>query len=619
MKEKLNIKYSWVFFAAATFFCSVLLVFVLSVSVNAANSSYSYYFTVTNYAGTAKYDCVVSSDNPIVVTSNITSSSDLSEHFYEFNRGASFVFYTLDATGNNLTTVQPSVLRSYTYTDGEWVLNNDYESTGTLGSLTRNSRAFSDYGYGVGYYNFAGSGLDILKINITDKTPRIVDGNVVGIDIDNHSLEANIASYLINKKFVNVPLDRNFVLTKYSTADKLTPSFAYSYYGTSFVNTSSFSVLNAQIDEDGVLSFEDFVVNEEDVKFKGVIAYFYDPVNQQYYVYDKILSSSYMYQLNLGGVQLATVVDGALEYKNYTSIVLQPYYVSNDDILYSGDRTYLTLDSSAEYYNRTDIYVLENIRKTASSSDKGVTPEDGDLEGGDFETENDRGTYDEHCYFVGFDYIFTNDGKSVNLYALWSDVKTSYKYVSSSVKIYVCAEDRGGYYLFNDDDYFFSSGSIKLNYLEVIAFLNEKLGREQIPLDTGVFIRFVPEYYTGDATYHGKVIDLEFRDGKAYIIQLEGSYVDGAYDSTDLTPPDYYEDNSVIGGFLDDVLNPPEDDDYNIDVLTLDFFSLIKGLVNTCGQFPALVNRVFSFLPDIYVQMLVVSLGLIVLMRILGR
>lgn len=49
------------------------------------------------------------------------------------------------------------------------------------------------------------------------------------------------------------------------------------------------------------------------------------------------------------------------------------------------------------------------------------------------------------------------------------------------------------------------------------------------------------------------------------------------------------------------------------------FFSLLSGLITLCGNVPALVGRVFSFLPTIYTNMLLVGLGLVIFLRVMSR
>lgn len=168
---------------------SIIVLLGLSCSgltVSAAEK-YTYTFSVVDSLGKTKYDCYIASDSPVVAVIDVTSSSDLSHHYYEMIYGTNFIFYTLDSTGTNLTTVKPIITREYTYEGNAWTLSKTYDST-SISYLSTSNYAFGQLGYGAGYYDFTGSGLDILKVNIKEKMVITADNGTEGVNINYHNL-----------------------------------------------------------------------------------------------------------------------------------------------------------------------------------------------------------------------------------------------------------------------------------------------------------------------------------------------------------------------------------------------------------------------------------------------
>ena len=59
--------------------------------------------------------------------------------------------------------------------------------------------------------------------------------------------------------------------------------------------------------------------------------------------------------------------------------------------------------------------------------------------------------------------------------------------------------------------------------------------------------------------------------------------------------------------------------EFDINKLFAAFYDLMVSLIKCVGQIPSLVGQVFSFLPSVYTNMLLVGLGLVIILRILGR
>lgn len=133
-------------------------------------------------------------------------------------------------------------------------------------------------------------------------------------------------------------------------------------------------------------------------------------------------------------------------------------------------------------------------------------------------------------------------------------------------------------------------------------------------------IRITP-FYKGYSDYvYGKsvVITTTYSGGIKMIQQSNG---DGFVENPMYTElqKDYYDDHSIVGDYMDSVLDGFEESDINLDKVTLNFFTLLKGLFSAAGQFPSLFASVFSFLPDYFISMLVISFSLIIILRVIGR
>lgn len=611
---------------------SVIVLFGLSCSGLIANAAekYTYTFSVVDVTGTKKYDCYISSDKPVVAVNDVTSSSDLSRHYYEMTYGTNFIFYTLDSTGTNLTTVKPIVTREYTYENNAWTLSKTYDSS-SISYLTTSNYAFGQLGYGAGYYDFTGSGLDILKVNIKEKTVVTADNGTEGVNINYHNLNNNILSYLLKSTFVDVPGNSNYIFKKYTSADNLTPSFAYRNYGTSFYKNSSFTLLDAKIDDDGVLSFGSFVYPENEAKYAGVLAYFYDPVNQTYYQYDKVLSPTGSYKLSLGGVQLAkTVSGGSVEYSNYTGVALQPFYLTDDGQYKVGQVTYLTFDTEAEYYTRTGMTLFS--KSSASTIDKEVSPDDGDYDPSDknghssavydetigviqnLKIENTGGlechghaadgfescfsltwqnpSYDKTKYIGYYEFSFAMDYSYAYYYTSTKLTKDScfLSYYTKDVKAVdkehkFCAHDFCSLLGFNDSDSYASDylNTFKITDLKRIYVRLVLYERSGTGVKTGDWAVFDVDYSKSMLSYNKK----ELGDGSIYSgdsdLDSDGDFTTEKKDTIEAEK----EENSVFGFDVSDVVKIGE---Y--------FLGLCQAVINLLGSFPSLFARVFSFLPS---------------------
>lgn len=107
------------------------------------------------------------------------------------------------------------------------------------------------------------------------------------------------------------------------------------------------------------------------------------------------------------------------------------------------------------------------------------------------------------------------------------------------------------------------------------------------------------------------------------ITEVNGDYLDDTKvpDFVNKMPVDWFEDKSLWDN-VEQVTDHIKDDmESTVDLnnLSFNFFKMLKAVINACGQLPALVSTVFSFLPADISKLLVISLSLIIILRIMGR
>ena len=137
----------------------------------------------------------------------------------------------------------------------------------------------------------------------------------------------------------------------------------------------------------------------------------------------------------------------------------------------------------------------------------------------------------------------------------------------------------------------------------------------------GYKIRYTPYYKTSSGVYYGKpiIVSVSGNATTETITELNGDYLDeiNPPEFVDKTPTDWFENTTLWDNV--EYIKDHSEDDIDLDNLTFNFFKMLKAVINACGQFPALVTTVFSFLPSDISKLLVISLSLIIILRILGR
>lgn len=312
-------------------------------------------------------------------------------------------------------------------------------------------------------------------------------------------------------------------------------------------------------------------------------------------------------------------------YKAYSDYYKNNPYAGRSKLYLKFTPVYKESSAVASYYGRSIIVVIDENGKIA------------DLNGG----ASTVPVYDNDFYLLNFSSVseFHNYGDSF-IYAYWtgSSIDSTVDYLYSDIKIQLyCndgvwnSENQGAEFNWidykTDDIFSINSKTIKFNLTSLADYCNSQgyyWGKKNYRgTYTNEVIRLIPYYTTREGTYYGRAVEISLSalGGVKSTMQVEGDVLSegSSYlDRTDLTD-DYYTDNSPIGDLVDDIINSDNSANLSIDDLTFNFFSLLKSMIQACGQFPALVANVFSFLPGYYSSMLIVGLGLIILLRILGR
>lgn len=265
--------------------------------------------------------------------------------------------------------------------------------------------------------------------------------------------------------------------------------------------------------------------------------------------------------------------------------------------------------------------------------------------------------YDPDCYFTDFssscsDYDrygkFLDFGKTAfqecDIYTFFvsaSGFSHSYDVVSRDVKVYVTYPGglSSGYEVDFDTYGFFNGSGFAFDI--TLGKLRKLCGFSAVQMkgDNDIFtLKFVPYYSSGDNRYYGNASVVEI-DRK-----LKGTYQEigdpGNYNNPrkELVPEVDISGGDAGGGSGGNT--PTEADKNTILSFIKGFFELMAALfqesvkflkqlpsflksmwslIDLVGQFPAMVSKVFSFLPSVYSTMLVGGLALAILLRIFGR
>ena len=292
-------------------------------------------------------------------------------------------------------------------------------------------------------------------------------------------------------------------------------------------------------------------------------------------------------------------------YKGRSELILYfypTYYDAETNILYKGKSIAITVDKSG---NIDDVHIPE-VSLTATYDDNFYLK--------DFIAKSEFHNWSDcfiHTYWLGstidneIDYVYSD--LKVQLYARQGAIgESTYKWIDYEHNDIVSIRDNGmSFNLTELDDYCRSKGF--RFYDSTYQWKDEK-------------IRITPYYKTSDSYHYGRSVEITLTQlaGIKSVLQSKGD----AFDSEN--PPGYedlqeeYTDDEFWDDVYDDLVDG-ENGEFDINNVTSNFFTIMWDLFKACGQFPKLVGDVLSFLPNVFVNMLLGVLSVVLILRLLGR
>lgn len=213
--------------------------------------------------------------------------------------------------------------------------------------------------------------------------------------------------------------------------------------------------------------------------------------------------------------------------------------------------------------------------------------------------------------------FYSYSSRNMKYTFLWDGVNTSYEadLALSHMQIDIVCNDRE--FTFSDSGYSLSAGSVEITLQDILSFLQDN-GVQ--PVVESFSIKYTPYYIIGRKTYHGRSCRFVVQANSSGVLQV--SQADDSFDNdSDYSDIDVVSPSDlpiVVPGFTDND-SFEFDFSYDADNMFKNFFNSLRSLVSYCGQLPALINKVFSFLPDVYGNMIVIILAACFVMRLLGR
>ena len=226
---------------------------------------------------------------------------------------------------------------------------------------------------------------------------------------------------------------------------------------------------------------------------------------------------------------------------------------------------------------------------------------------------------------------FNNWGDSY-IHCFWNGVNTDINYIYSDIKVQLFASP-----IDSEDN--ISHEWIDYDFGENISFNTNRLSFNLTALDdfcytkgyrfsqknykgnySGERIRLIPYCKTPNSYFYGKSVEITLSKlgGINSIMQSVGDALTDANTNYSNLENNYISDGTLVEDIIDGFYSD-ENTDINIDIVASDFFNSLSSFFKLCGQFPSLVENVLGFLPSYYSKMLIVALGLVILMRIIGR
>lgn len=404
-------------------FVLILSIFFVCRSLTASASETveeRHYFTM--YTDSYMYECFVEGGK-VVAYYDDGFIYDYSAHSYEVQdayNAPSFNFYRLNSAGTGVEKVMARYSKRYILSDDEWVLDHDYATDSgfpTVLSIYADGHAI----YGSQTFDFAGSDIDLLQVDIAQRMVVPQKGRTKKYVNQAHDINTNLFSYLINGTFSDLGAHYTFVL--HESMDTIVPMAVNSSGQLRSTMDTTLSV--AYDEENGVVSWNDFVVDESKVQKKGVIALFYtNAAGGHWAAYREPLTGS-SYSVSLGGTDLGNWTNG-----RYTQMMFVPYYLGTDHKFYIGKGSPIDIEEDSKVATRTASKMLTMVKKSSKSNE--VFPSKGSSNYPDFSESQVNNAF----YLKNFSAVFSNISKTKYLNVSWEGIFHTVSSLESEVNNY---------------------------------------------------------------------------------------------------------------------------------------------------------------------------------------
>lgn len=574
-----------------------------ALSASAAEDAQTtrHYFTVTH--DTTKEVFFVEGEKVVAAITLLPPNGDYSKHWYELKGDyTNLVFYRLNSARTVAETVVYKKAKTYTLQDGEWVLTYDGDVSGYI-SHSYNLKYKNEY------LDFTDSGIDILEFNMTDRGTVFNKGTgTMDYKSVQHNVATNIYSYLLNGTFTDFGKSYTFVL--HSDLLNVVPDMH------DWGSTSSVTITPEYDAESGVVSWSDFVVDEENTLKKGVIAAFHSQGTGGFSLdYYRVPLTGTSYKISLGGSDFNN------DTFRYNTIIFIPYYISKNGYLYYGKAAYLNIDADSVAATRSADKLLT---ATAKASDKpsSIVPDKGDGESNLVDNIKDSVKLEDMTYRSGIKLTGFRADYEIN--ASWREFTLDDKVTKMSNAESMIVLKKGVYVRLV---YAYVNAPGQVAYTKYLRNIIDADDRScYIPYsnykseDETVFLRdveFIPVVAIKDS--------IEYKDNEWWFYG-SCSYVrfnnDGSEDETGVNNGSVINNDSSSSSWVSSVsgngvidLGSVGDALQNIGW----FGTVLTSLINGLGSVPSFFATIFGFLPAPAVALLGVFIFACILLRFIGR
>lgn len=573
----------------------------LSASAAEDTQTTRHYFTITH--DTTKSVYFVEGEKVVAAITLLPPNGDYSKHWYELKGDyTNLVFYRLNSARTAAETVVYKLAKTYALQDGEWVVTYDGDVSGYI-SYSHNLRYKNEY------LDFTDSGIDILEFNMTDRGTVFNKGTgTMDYKSVQHNVTTNIYSYLLNGTFTDFGKSYTFVL--HSDLLNVVPDMH------DWGSTSSVAITPEYDAESGVVSWSDFVVDEENTLKKGVIAAFHSQGTGGYSLdYYRVPLTGTSYKISLGGSDFNN------DTFRYNTIIFVPYYISKNGNLYYGKAAYLNIDADSTAATRSADKLLT---ATAKASDKpsSIVPDKGDGESNLVDNIKDSVKLEDMTYRSGIKLTGFRADYEIN--ASWREFTLDDKVTKMSNAESMIVLKKGVYVRLV---YAYVNAPGQVAYTKYLRNIIDADDRScYIPYsnykseDETVFLRdveFIPVVAIKDS--------IEYKDNEWWFYG-SCSYVrfnnDGSEDETGVNNGSVINNDSSSSSWVGSVsgngvidLGSVGDALQNIGW----FGTVLTSLINGLGSVPSFFATIFGFLPAPVVALLGVFILACILLRFIGR